>query len=220
MTAGAVRWLVVVACALLAAGSPVAAQQPSPPASPPPAALPYIGGTRSSAPGCRALRDAIAPAVLDLMRDDELIGASRSTYRKMAHQSETGGDLGRVGLGRAVTLMARNLGELRTLLDDPKRFPRSDDPRLQEIRTRLRETADRQEAALNVINGVLETDLMAKMMGKRGGRFGITPALYALVADGLKAHQSDVAASEEKLTPSLVELSHACGGAPSPSPSP
>lgn len=58
---------------------------------------------------------------------------------------------------------------------------------------------------------------MAKMMGKRGGRFGITSGLYALVADGLKAYQSDVAASEEKLAPSPVELSHACGGRPSPS---
>jgi hypothetical protein len=218
----------MLASVLLLTCSPVAAQLSQPPSSsvspaPSPATtLPYIGGTRTSSPGCRALRDAIGPAVLDLMRDDELIDDSRRTYRAMAHQTERAGDLGRVGLGRAVTLMARNLGDLHAVLDDPKRFPRSDDPRLQEIRARLRDAADRQEAALNVINGILETDLMAKMMGARGRRFGITPAVYAVVADGLEQHQSDVAASERKLTPPLVELSRGCGGGevPSPSPSP
>jgi hypothetical protein len=196
------------------------AAEPSP--SPAASALPYIGGTRASQL-CRTLRESIAPAVLGLMKTDELIDASRNTYRRMAgERAAAAGDLGRVSLGKTVTGMARNLATVRGLIDDPRHFPRSDDGRLQQVRDRLRDVASHQEAALNMINGVLETDLLSQMMGgvPRAPRFGINRKFYHLVGVAIKEQQDSVGASEQKLAPLVVDISASCGAQPSPSPDP
>ena len=192
------------------------------PPSPVPAAsdLPIIGRTRATTPFCVTVRDNVAPAVLGLMTVDELLGVSRGDYRRMAGDSDLAQNFGRIRLGKTVLAMARDLAVVRGLLNDQRRFPRTavtDDDRLAlRLRSQLQAVADRQEAALDMVNGVLETDLMSQMMSgiPRAPQYGGSRHFYHAVADALGEQQANVAKAEAELAPTVVAAASECGVMP------
>jgi hypothetical protein len=140
--------------------------------SPAPSTLPEIGRTHSKG-FCSTVRDNVAPSLLGLMKTDELIGASHRATLKMAHDQTSGSteaqDIDRLYLGKVVSAMAHNLGVIKKVLADEKRFPKtplSDDDRFALLlKAQLQATAERQNVALNHLNGILETTAMGQMRG-------------------------------------------------------
>ena len=212
--------VVASAAALVASAEPLPAPSPATPS-----ALPEIGRTRATTPFCAMLRDNVAPALARLMAVDDLLGASRRQYRRMAGESNAAQNFSRIRLGNAVIGMAHDLSIVRGLVNDEKRFPRAgvtDDDRLAlRLRSQLQTVAERQDAALNTVNGVLETDLLNQMTGgtPHAGRFGFSRGFYRAVADALGEQQTKVAQAEAELAPSIVAAAGICSF-PRPSASP
>jgi hypothetical protein len=154
------------ACAALAALSMLTAQAPAPS----PTSLPEIGRTRAKG-FCTTVRDNVAPSVLGLMKTDDLIGAGHRAVLKTAHDQTAGSpetmEMDQLYLDKVVAAMAHNLGVVKKMLADDKRFPKtpsSDDDRLALLlKAQLQAAADRQNDALNHLNGILETDAMGSM---------------------------------------------------------
>ena len=148
----------------LAALCVLTAQAPAPVAT----TLPEIGRTHSKG-FCTTVRDNVAPSVLGLMKTDELIGASHRALLKMAHDkdSQEAIQIDRVYAGKVVVAIAHNLGVIKKLLGDEKRFPKtpaSDDDRFAALlKAQLQAAADRQNVALNHVNGILDTTAMTDM---------------------------------------------------------
>jgi hypothetical protein len=136
--------------------------------SPAPTTLPEIGRTRAKG-FCTTLRDNVAPSVLGLMKTDELIGASHRALLKMAHDTSSPRELelDQVYAGKVVLAMAHNLGVIKKMLADEKRFPKTpvtDDDRFALLlKAQLQAAADRQNVALNHVNGILEANAMGQM---------------------------------------------------------
>ena len=161
--------------------------------------LPVIGATHSRA-FCTSVRESVAPALFGLMRLDDQIAASRATLLRVAGrpqdaaaarqpESNHDADLARVRLSAAALRMARDLAVVQRVLDDPRRFPAGtsdDQQRAQALRRRLEAVAARQAEALDLINGIVETELEGQMRtefdtklgaavgkpGSTGGGFG------------------------------------------------
>ena len=154
--------------ALSAAAGPAVAQSvPSAAGATPP---PTIGSTHSKG-FCDTVRDNVAPSVVGLIKNDALIGAGHRAFAKMVYDTTTSSpaalDLDRVYLGQVVHALAHNAAAIDTLLADQKRFPKtpaSDDDKLAaQIAAQLRAARDRQNDALNLIDGTLETEQMGQM---------------------------------------------------------
>ncbi len=153
--------------------------------APAPTTLPEIGRTRARGL-CTTVRDNIAPAVLGMMKSDELVGAGHRAFRKMADdqtaRSAEALDLDRIYLGKVATSMAHNLAVVDKLLDDEKRFPKTaatDDERIaQTLKRQIAAVADEQRKALNTFNGVLNADEQGRMQAEfPGWRNGILNAV-------------------------------------------
>jgi hypothetical protein len=159
----------------ISAIAPVGAQT----APPSPLPLPEIGRTHARGL-CTTVRDRIAPAVLGLMKTDELIAAGHRALIKsgqdLVQPSGPSGtdpnpnaalDLDRVYLERVVQAMAHNLQLIKRVLSDPKAFPKNaatdDDRYALLLKTQLQDAANRQNETLNRINGVLESQGMNSM---------------------------------------------------------
>jgi hypothetical protein len=155
--------------------------------APAPTTLPEIGRTHSKG-FCATVRENVAVSLLGLMKTDELVGASHRAALKMAHDQAHGSaedmQLDRVYAGKVVVAMARNLGVIKKLIADEKRFPKapaSDDDRFAlQLKAQLREAADRQNDVLNHVTGILETTAMGEMRGD------ISKQMAASVADAAK----------------------------------
>lgn len=148
------------------------AQAPAPEPSP---SLPVIGRTHSKG-FCTTVRDGVAPAVLGLMQNDDLIAASRGTLLKAGHDASlkpnkgfapAAIELDRISLSRVADSMAHNLDMVRRTLSDPKRFPRTavsdDDRRALLLKAQLQAAVDRQNEDYNHLNGVLEVVEMRQL---------------------------------------------------------
>jgi hypothetical protein len=134
-----------------------------------PTTLPEIGRTHSKG-FCTTVRDNVAPSVLGLMKTDELIGASHRALLKMAHDttsSKEAFELDQIYAGKVIVSMAHNLGVIKKMLADEKRFPKtpvSDDDRFALLlKAQLQAAADKQNVALNHLFGVLEGKSMGQM---------------------------------------------------------
>jgi hypothetical protein len=136
--------------------------------APGPTTLPEIGRTHSKG-FCSTVRDNVAPSLLGLMKTDELIGASHRALLKMAHDnsSKDALEIDRIYAGKVVVAMAHNLGVIKKLLGDEKRFPKtaaSDDDRFAlQLKAQMQAAADRQNVVLNHVNGILDTTAMSNM---------------------------------------------------------
>jgi hypothetical protein len=137
-------------------------------AAPVPATLPEIGRTHSRG-FCSTVRDNVAPSLLGLMKTDELIGASHRAALKMADDSTspTALEIDRIYAHKVVSSMAHNLGVIKKLLSDERRFPKkavTDDDRLALLlKEQLQAAAARQNTVLNHVFGILETKSMGQM---------------------------------------------------------
>lgn len=159
------------------------AQSPAP--VPGPTTLPEIGRTRARGL-CTTVRDNVAPAVLGMMKSDELVGAGHRAFRKMADdqtaRSAEALDLDRIYLNKIASAMAHNLAIVDKLLGDQKRFPKNaatDEERTaQTLKTQLTAVADEQRKTLSLLNGVLDADEQGRMKTEfPGGRNGILNAV-------------------------------------------
>jgi hypothetical protein len=168
------------ACAALAALSMLTAQAPAPSST----ALPEIGRTRAKG-FCTTVRDNVAPSLLGLMKTDDLIGAGHRAVLKTAHDQTAGSpeaiEMDNLYLEKIVAAMAHNLGVVKKMLADDKRFPKTpvsdDDKFAQLLKAQLQAAADRQNDALNHLNGILETEGMTSM------RKDISPAMQTATAN-------------------------------------
>jgi hypothetical protein len=104
------------------------------------------------------------------MKTDELIGASHRALLKMAHDttsSKEAFELDQIYAGKVIVSMAHNLGVIKKMLADEKRFPKtpvSDDDRFALLlKAQLQAAADKQNVALNHLFGVLESKSMGQM---------------------------------------------------------
>jgi hypothetical protein len=154
------RFVAAAAAALL-----LTAQAPSPQ----PTSLPLIGRTHSKG-FCTTVRDNVAPALLGVMKTDDLIGAGHRAALKTAHDATSAPEaqeFDRVYVERVVAAMAHNLGVIKKVLADEKRFPKvpatDDDRYALLLKAQLQATSDRQAVALDHLNGVLETEGMHTM---------------------------------------------------------
>ncbi|MDQ6944136.1 MAG: hypothetical protein M3169_16685 [Candidatus Eremiobacteraeota bacterium] len=154
----ALRGVTLLALCMLTAQAP----------APGPTTLPEIGRTHSKG-FCSTVRDNVAPSVLGLMKTDELIGASHRALLKMAHDNGSPRELelDQVYAGKVVLSMAHNLGVIKKLLADEKRFPKTpatDDDRFALLlKAQLQAAAAKQNIALNHVNGILEAKAMGQM---------------------------------------------------------
>jgi hypothetical protein len=189
-----------------------------PEASVPPSPLPVIGTTKTTLI-CTVLREHLAPAVLAVMHNDELIASSKVQYREMG-LSGPRQDLDLVAMARNVQAMVNNLSIFRKQLDNEASFPtnpKTDDERsLVSVRSQLQEVVADQTRELDTINGVLETILLKKMMHSIPG----TPRLFASnrrffvdVAAAIDEQAVPIEKRELQLDPTLISMSSRCGAA-------
>ena len=109
--------------------------------------------------------------IAGLMKSDEIILAGHRTFAKMSHDMVLARPTRWIStastLGRLAAAMAHNLTIIDRLLADQKQFPKTaktDDDRIaQTLSTQLRAVADQQRKALDLMNGVVETDAMGRM---------------------------------------------------------
>lgn len=142
--------------------------------APTPSALPVIGRVRSKG-FCSAVRENVAPALLGLMKSDEIIGAGHRAFAKMRSdavaQSPQALEMDRLYLDRVARAMAHNLVVVDKMLADERRFPRkpvTDDERFaDDVKARLLAVRDAQRRALDVISGTLETEALGRMQSER-----------------------------------------------------
>ena len=135
-----------------------------------------------SSPYCTALRKAIYPALVGLMRNDALIAVGQSAMINMDHDFKYGGQLvsswGSMGaatvqqmpgkvklfdnrLEQTASALAHNVDVVDTILastDDTRKPSNADEQAsLASIKAQLTKIADQQKAAINLLNGTAET---------------------------------------------------------------
>jgi hypothetical protein len=146
---------------------------PATPSPAPAANLPEIGRVRSTTL-CTTLRTNIAPTVLGLMKNDEIIGAGHRAFAKMAHdQAGTSSgviDIDKLYLEQVETRLVHNLKVIDTLLSDDKHFPAApkdgDERDALIMKSQLLAVADQQRKALDLVSGTLETEALGQMQGQ------------------------------------------------------
>lgn len=160
----------MAAIAVLASPQPAETAAPSPsPSSTPLKEIGRVGSTMY----CAMLGKQIAPALQGLMKTDESISAGHRTFTKLSEDalSHSHGRLAldRSNLGQVVSIAAQNLELVQRLLN-PTNFPAEpatdEDKSALELRTLLQAVATQQNAALNILSGTLETDLMGQMQSE------------------------------------------------------
>jgi hypothetical protein len=153
--AGVAGRITMLACALM-----LTAQTPAPSST----TLPEIGRTRAKG-FCTTVRDSVAPSVLGLMKNDDLVAAGHRGVLKTADDARGSSpaalDLDYSYLRAVAARMAHNVDVLKKLLADEKRFPKTpanDDDRFAlQLKAQLQAALDRQTVALNHISGLVES---------------------------------------------------------------
>lgn len=137
-------------------------------------ALREIGHTKTSA-SCALLRDIVQPAIAGVLKNDEAINAGQVLLAKTRDDSTAAApgaitvDLGmdRARLGRVTVVLAHNLQVIRALLARlPKPGSETGDKDVAaqaNLEAKLFDIVETQNAALNVLNGELETDALGQM---------------------------------------------------------
>jgi hypothetical protein len=155
----------------VAFAAPPLRAQPVPSPLPSTSAIPTIGRTHSKG-FCDTLRDQVAPSLLGLMKNDALLGAEHRAFAKMSHDATMSPgsaalDLDRVYIEQGVHALAHNIAVIDGILSDTKRFPKDpvtdDDKYAALLAAQLRAARDRQNDALNLVNGTVETEQMGQM---------------------------------------------------------
>jgi hypothetical protein len=203
-----------VVAALVAQAAPV--PSPAAPSSP----LPEIAHTRTSA-FCSALRENIGPAVGGLVVNDKIVERSKRVLARMSVDEKMHADTNfdRIYLESLINSIGHNLTVIGRLTSDAARFPQ--DPKTPseretvQMQAQVREVAGAQQAQLNVIDGVFETQAMGSFQNKpvynpltapptpAAGTAGST-ASKDLFDAGIPAAPSDAARPEASADPALI----------------
>ncbi len=157
---------VALLCALLDTTGAMAAPSPAPRAS----ALPEIYHSYSS-PLCSALRTKIAPTIAMLQQNDVTIAKSNTLFKRYIQDtisdSKSSQDFAVVQLGNLVRPLVDNILATQKLLEDPSVFPANpqtdEEKRQTDLRTKALAALAAQQAALDIINGFVDTQQLAGM---------------------------------------------------------
>ncbi len=209
----------------LAALCVLTAQSPAPS----PTALPEIGRTHSKGL-CTTVRDNIAPAVLGLMKSDELLGAGHRAFRKMAadEQRKTlnllnnaldADEQGRMrvekpggpdGIGNAVaredTPLVKPAGIWRSPIATPV-------PRVTDMGRDATSFIGADAPNMKVAN---KMDLDARTLAASTKAIGHT--VYDQLTTVVETRQAQIAHAGQTLTPTVVAISVACKTELAPTP--
>jgi hypothetical protein len=118
---------------------------------------------------CQTLTERVEPAVVGLMKNDQIIEEGRRGLKKtaadaVAHASQT---MDYFALANIAYALTRNLATIDGILDDPARFssqPKTSDERLAaDIKAQLLNLVTRQKVVLNALYGVVETANLGEM---------------------------------------------------------
>lgn len=165
-------------CAMLAPVGMVAAAPtpaPAPTATMPPEI--YRGTIR---PLCSALRTKIAPSIAMLRENDKTIAKSPQYFKDFGtaqfNQSEGAKNMALNHLEYLVSPLANNVLAIQKLLEDPSVFPPNplteDDKQKDQLKKQLMQSLAQQQAALDIINGFVDTQNLASMQHDGFGYIG------------------------------------------------
>ena len=171
---------------MLAAAILLAQASPSPAPTP----LKTIVNERSTA-FCTTFRENVAPAVLGLMMNDKTVERSELVFTKMGHDALLSGggrlEMDRRYMEQLVDAIVHNFDIVNAALNDKTHFPETpktqDDTDLAALRADLRAIEDSQRDALNVMNGVAETEALGNMQSLGMGQ---APMQGAIVGGNLQ----------------------------------
>jgi hypothetical protein len=160
--------------ALAADASPAAAPTPSLPTI-------YHSVTRAL---CSALGGKIAPAIGMMIQNDQAIAKSPAFFQQYIDRAKAGSDDGQniavLRLESLVSPLVNNTLAIQKLLENPDVFPdnpKSDDgKRLTEIKTEMLKALATQQAAIDIINGFVDTQQLGQMQHDGFGYLGSSGA--------------------------------------------
>jgi len=124
-----------------------------------------------SRPLCSALHTKVAPAIAMMAQNDVTIAKSPPMFKDYItarfNQSDAAQTLTLIHLESLVTPLVNNVLAIQKLLDDPSVFslnPKTDDEkRLADLKAKMLESLAAQQAALDIINGFVDTQNMSDM---------------------------------------------------------
>ncbi len=218
--------LSVVLLYALAAGAASAAPDVLPTASPTPTPeLPEIYHTLTR-PLCSTLKTKIQPALGMMIQNDETIAQSPALFdqyiKRAAEQSDEGQNIAVLRLENLVSPLVNNTLAIQKLLEDPSTFPQTaqtdDDKYLLDIKQKMLKALAAQQAAIDIINGFVDTQQLSQMQHEGFGYLSSittgpngqgSPALEQLVGptpDPTKPQMFDNLALNAGLAPNSYEI--------------
>ncbi len=184
-----------LACIASAPAAPKATPKPSPKPSPRATATepPTIYRTTVH-PVCSALATKVRPAIGMLLENDRLIGQSPAMFKEYGmaqfNQSEAQQSMTVLHMENLVTPLANNVLAIQKLLEDPSVFPpaarNQEDQRTLDLKNKLLQSLSDQQAALDIINGFVETQQLASMQHEGFGY------INAIASDGQRRNTGGV----------------------------
>jgi hypothetical protein len=161
------------------AAPPKAKPSPSPSPTAKATTIPEIYHT-TVRPVCSALRTKIGPAVGMLLQNNQLIAKSKPMFKEFAtaqfNDSQPQKSMTLLHMENLVTPLANNVLAIQKLLEDPTVFPPNshtdDDKRSNELKSKLLASLADQQAALDIIDGFVETQNLADMQHEGFGYIG------------------------------------------------
>ncbi|MBV8637052.1 MAG: hypothetical protein JO322_03145 [Candidatus Eremiobacteraeota bacterium] len=137
-------------------------------------------------PVCSALSTKIRPAIGMLLENDQLIGKSPAMFKEYGmaqfNQSDAQKNMTILHMEDLVTPLADNVLAIQKMLEDPSVFPPAardqEDQRTLNLKNQLLESLADQQAALDIINGFVETQQLADMQHEGFGY------IYAISGEG------------------------------------
>jgi hypothetical protein len=143
-----------------------AATQPTPPPVSWLDKLKTIATVRST-PMCSALHERVGPAIASIIDNDTKLASSGPIFGSMYHddvvvRSDLRMSFDVMRMEKLITPIAKNISSAKAQLASlPK------DPDLDAVRTQLQDLVDRQNDALNVISGFVDTYQLGELQGKK-----------------------------------------------------
>ena len=123
--------------------------------------------TVRSTPVCSALHERVGPAIASIIDSDAKIASSRPIFGSMYHddvvvRSELRMSFDVMRMENLITPIAKNIASVKTQLANlPK------DPDMDAVRAQLQGLIDRQNDALNLISGFVDTYQLGDLQGKQ-----------------------------------------------------
>lgn len=157
-----------LAIASVSVASAAATPTPAPAAAGTPPPEIYHGVSR---PLCSALQTKIRPAIGMMLQNDQTIAQSPPLFKDYISGQSSGSssrsDFAVFKLNQLVTPLVNNILAIQKLLEDPTIFPPNpstdDDKRLAKLKSQMFTALADQQAALDIINGFVDTQQLGDM---------------------------------------------------------